>query len=159
MNPAIKQGPLFWDVAVQMKNGRWIRIQNNRALTAREVAEWVDLEAPAQPSEEELAARNHRADDYASSRAGAIAAARSGRGQRVRLLEQWVKAGDEGLIDEEAAIGAGLLLPGVCHWKRSGELRSLGHIEWDGSRRRKSTHGVLSRVSVVTESGLRAVSV
>jgi hypothetical protein len=157
MSSGIKRGPMKFDVAVRLPKGKWVRVQNDRVLTKQEVESWVELEVPL--TEEQLEARNQRAEDHESSVAGARAARRTGRNQRSRLLEAWIAAGPEGLIDEEAADKAGLLITGVCHWKRAGELRALGYIEWDGRRRRKSTHGVLSRISVVTERGMRALPV
>jgi hypothetical protein len=71
------------------------------------------------------------------------------------MLLQWRdahRAGENGLTDEEAAERAGLL--GSCSWKRAGECRAEGWIQWhpDGSVR-KGHARVNRKVSVITADG------
>lgn len=77
--------------------------------------------------------------------------------QRARLLRAFLK-GDT--TDDRAAIRAGLRVIDCCYWKRCGELRALGLIEWVHSVRGlrvrvPSTVGQLRGVSRLTPDGRR----
>ena len=52
---------------------------------------------------------------------------------RAKLLEMYVKAGNDGLTDDEAARDAGVL--DTCYWKRCHELRQQGLIVNTGRKR------------------------
>jgi hypothetical protein len=77
-----------------------------------------------------------------------------------KLLKVYRKFPSSGLTDAEAAKKAGLFeTPGVCWWKRSGELREAGLIEYvsgpSGQRiTRMGDFGVPVGISVVTPKGL-----
>lgn len=93
-----------------------------------------------------------RTGDYETSNEGAVKVATRAGAQKLELLKSFDVLGD--LTDEEAAISAGL--PHTCYWKRCGELRAAGLIEFTGDTR-VGVAGVRRRVSVITERGRSAV--
>ena len=72
-------------------------------------------------------------EDHDTSIEGAEDVAGRAPNQQQRLLDQWTKVAPGSLTDEEAADLAGL--ERSCYWKRCGELRRAGLIEYDGSTR------------------------
>lgn len=74
-----------------------------------------------------------RANDYATSKAGAVSVSFRAGSQKARLLDAYRRATD-GLTDEEAAAIAGLP-ERSCYWKRCNELRDAGLIETTGQER------------------------
>ena len=70
-----------------------------------------------------------RKDDYDTSKAGAANVQLRAGTQKTKLLEAFRQASPKSLTDEQAAILAGIPLTS-CYWKRCGELRDLGLIEW-----------------------------
>lgn len=91
-----------------------------------------------------------RRNDYNTSIAGAEYVTPKAPTQKIRLLRQFKRAGENGLTDEEAAYSAGLL--DSCFWKRCGELRKEGLIVYVDAVR-KGHAGIIRKVSVVTEEG------
>lgn len=71
----------------------------------------------------------HRANDYKTSKQAAADVSFRAGTQKAKLLLAFVSATP--LTDEQAAIEAGLSLRS-CFWKRCGELRELGLIEFTG---------------------------
>ena len=63
-----------------------------------------------------------------------IAISNSAPNLRIRLLKEYIKAGDQGLTDDEAAQSAGVL--DTCYWKRCNELRQEGLIVNTGRKRK-----------------------
>lgn len=100
--------------------------------------------------------RRTRTNDHTTSVEGAEAVAVRAPNQRARLLAEFLNAGDDGLTDEEAAAAAGLLAS--CHWKRAGELRQDGHIEFTGDVR-PGAAGINRKISRITERGRAALRV
>lgn len=70
---------------------------------------------------------------YSTSVESDVAMASSAPNLRLQLLEMYVKAGNDGLTDDEAARDAGLL--DTCYWKRCNELRQQGLIVNTGRKR------------------------
>lgn len=100
-----------------------------------------------------------RRDDYDTSASGAGDVSRRAPNQRMMLLQVWSSAGVKGLTDEEAAEAAGLLEINSCYWKRSGELRSSGYIEWHPRGfTRVGLAGTSRKVSLITEAGRALLS-
>jgi hypothetical protein len=97
---------------------------------------------------------NTRRDDYDTSIDGAASVKMRARSQRFKLLDVFASWHDAGCTDEEAASGAGLLRS--CYWKRCGELRALGLIEFTGQRA-KGDAGVNRLVSAITPKGREVV--
>jgi hypothetical protein len=93
-----------------------------------------------------------RTGDYETSNEGAIKVATRAGAQKLLLLTFFCQFGD--CTDEEAAAGVGLL--NSCYWKRCGELRAAGLIEFTGETRIGAA-GVRRRVSVITERGRSVV--
>jgi hypothetical protein len=116
-----------------------------------------DIEVPEfenEPEDEETRSR-HRRDDYDSSKEGAKAVKRWAAGHKNRLLIQF-DVNPDGLNDEEAAEKAGLL--DACYWKRCGELRKLGFIEYpEDEPMRKGRKRISRMISTITPSGHQAV--
>lgn len=52
---------------------------------------------------------------------------------RERIYAEYVRAGDRGLTDDEAALASGML--DTCYWKRCNELRQDGLIVDSGHKR------------------------
>lgn len=100
-----------------------------------------------------------RADDHATSEAGARSVAVRAPNQRLRLLAAYPAAGEEGLTAEEAAYAAKVKIRS-CWWKRVSELAQDRCIEElvVGGRTvtRKGDAGVDRNVYVITNVG-RAV--
>lgn len=94
-----------------------------------------------------------RTGDYETSNEGAVKVATRAGAQKLELLKSFNEF-PKGLTDEEAAIVA--LLRHTCYWKRAGELRAAGLIEYTGETR-VGAAGVRRRVSVITERGRSAV--
>jgi len=92
----------------------------------------------------------HRNPDHESSVDGARAAGGTSKRFRDQLLLEYSYVPGTGWTDQEAGRAAGLL--DTCYWKRTGELRALGLIEWTGERRKAPT-GVARKVSRITEAG------
>lgn len=87
-----------------------------------------------------------------SEKAAEVASYRS-KSQKSMLLVEYVRCGDGGLTDEEAAERAGLLQrPRCCWWHRCGDLVEDGMIEPIEEVRILST-GMEGRVCVPTEQG------
>lgn len=105
--------------------------------------------------EDELIGTRHRGSDHTTSVQGAEDVSKRAPTQRIRLLVEFEQAGIIGLTDEEAGELAGLAMS--CYWKRCGELRRDGLIEFipetEQGAYRKGTAGVARRVSVITTAG------
>lgn len=96
-----------------------------------------------------------RADNPATSRAGAQHMAVRAGSQRHLLLERYAA---DSMTDEEAGHQSGLAnLPRCCYWKRCSELRAAGYIETTGMVRLSSA-GVPQQVCQITEVGRRALA-
>jgi hypothetical protein len=98
-----------------------------------------------------------RRDDHSTSIAGADDIAKRAGGQKAILLSAFADAGSDGLNDEQAAERAGVNMRS-CWWKRCGELRDLGLIQFlfdaQGNEiTRVATSGVARKVSVITPLG------
>jgi hypothetical protein len=98
--------------------------------------------------------------DVATARAGADSVAYRAGSQKALLLAKYRAAAslpdNSGLTDEEAAKRAGL--ENTCYWKRCGELREDGLIEWvlDNTgeiRTRLGWSGVDRGICRITEAG------
>lgn len=102
--------------------------------------------------------RLHRADDWASSIAGAEAVATRAPTQKLRLLVEYRAAGAKGLTDEEAADAAGLNNGVTCWWHRATDLRQDGLI-WphEPAEYRKGKAGVDRIVCAITDEGRAAL--
>jgi hypothetical protein len=96
-----------------------------------------------------------RRGDYATSKAGARAVSFRAGTQKALLLRAFADAGPSGLSDDEAAQNAGLS-PTSCYWKRCGELRAVGLIQFTGEERQGSA-GVDRMVSTITAAGETAL--
>lgn len=98
-----------------------------------------------------------RNTDPTTSHQAADSVRRRARSQRDILLEAYIAAPDEGLIDEEAAQLAEVKMRS-CWWKRCSELRELGFTERifeDGEPVvRRSSLGENCGVSRITEAGV-----
>lgn len=99
-----------------------------------------------------------RHDDYSTSIAGAADVAKRAGGQKAQLLAAFAQAGPEGLNDEEAAERADLPIRS-CWWKRCGELRDMGLIQFltdaDGNEiTRVASSGLARKVSIITPLGI-----
>jgi hypothetical protein len=88
----------------------------------------------------------HHTGDHDTSIEGARAVNSRATSQRAVLLQEFAAAGPPGLTDEEAALAAGLT--GSCYWKRCGELRRRGLIEFTDESR-VGDAGVRRKVSRV----------
>jgi hypothetical protein len=98
-----------------------------------------------------------RAEDYAVFESGGRPIGVRAPNQKIQLLLQFQQAGADGLTDEEAGRAAGLMH--ANYWHRCTDLRSEGWIEWHPAGAvRKGTARVRQRVSVITESGLAALT-
>lgn len=93
---------------------------------------------------------NTRNNDYATSIEGAEKVTERAPNQRKYLLAAYWYADEKGLTDEEAAENSGLL--DCCYWKRCGELRADGYIEFT-DRVRPGAAGTNRKVSVITVRG------
>jgi hypothetical protein len=93
---------------------------------------------------------NTRNNDYATSIEGAEQVTERAPNQRRRLLAAYYYADEMGLTDEEAANHCGLL--DACYWKRCGELRTDGYIEFTDAVR-PGAAGTNRKVSVITVRG------
>lgn len=91
-----------------------------------------------------------RTGDYATSVEGAASVAARAPSQRMQLLSAFYYAGWGGLTDEQAAEFCNLLHS--CYWKRCGELRSDGLIEFTDYVR-VGYSGTARKVSVITKRG------
>ena len=92
-----------------------------------------------------------RKGDYETSKAGAKDVQPRAGSQKAKLLEAFRQAHPKSLTDEQAAILAGVPMMS-CYWKRCGELRDLGLIEWvmlpDGSHEtRDGSQGTMRNTS------------
>jgi hypothetical protein len=96
---------------------------------------------------------NTRTGDYATSVEGAANVATRAPNQRTRLLWAYFYAAEAGLTDEQAAQFCGLL--NSCYWKRCGELRRDGYIQFV-PRVRPGASGTNRNVSVITTRGRSA---
>lgn len=94
-----------------------------------------------------------RTGDYETSNEGAVKVATRAGAQKLELLKSFA-INPHGLTDEQAADIA--KLNKTCYWKRCGELRAAGLIEFTGDTR-VGVAGVRRRVSVITELGRSAV--
>lgn len=92
---------------------------------------------------------NTRRFDYDSSVAGERKVEESSHTVRRKLRAAYQRAGTAGLTDEQAAFNAGVL--DTCYWKRCGELRHDGVIEWSGHSR-KGLSGVQRKISVIADT-------
>ena len=91
-----------------------------------------------------------RANDGATSKAGAKSLRVRAGSQRALLLSQYW---EDSLTDEEAGHASGLaILPKCCYWKRCSELRQAGYIATTGVMRRSSA-GVDQHVCAITQAG------
>lgn len=102
-----------------------------------------------------------RTDPGTSHNAGRINRGSRQSHQRM-MLEAFAGAGTSGFTDHEAAVRAGIAVPGVCWWHRASDLRALGLIAWrtnaDGSRLAvRGINGVSVGTSVITEAGRDAL--
>lgn len=97
-----------------------------------------------------------RTGDYETSNEGAADVASRADAQKLHLLKIFALGGNSkwGLTDEEAAFRADLQQS--CYWKRCGELRAAGLIEFTGEHR-VGAAGVRRRVSIITERGRSVV--
>lgn len=86
-----------------------------------------------------------RTPDYDASHEGAAKAGLTKKNIQAKLLVVWYRAGEKGLTDEECAEAAALT--DACYWKRAGELRAQGKIQYNGEKR-KGRKGVSQKVSV-----------
>ena len=77
-----------------------------------------------------------RRGDWETSKEGAHDVYQRAPSQSLRLLRQYLDV-EEGLTDDQAAQRADLNKPGICYWKRCGELRDdklithlviMGHV-------------------------------
>jgi hypothetical protein len=94
-----------------------------------------------------------RTGDYETSNEGAIKVATRAGAQKMELLKCFA-INPHGLTDEQAADSAKLIR--TCYWKRCGELRAAGLIEFTGDTR-VGIAGVRRRVSIITERGRSVV--
>ena len=92
-----------------------------------------------------------RSNDYSTSIEGARAVSMRAGSQKARLLAAFDMYEASGLTDEEAAVQSGVT---GCFWKRCGELRALGMIEFNGQKRIGEA-GVQRLVSVITPYGIK----
>lgn len=100
-----------------------------------------------------------RTNDYATSVEGAVQVEGRAPNQRWRLLHEYFRDDEyngNGLTDEQAAEYAGLLAS--CYWKRCGELRADGLIEFTGDTR-PGAAGTSRNISRITERGWTALRV
>lgn len=91
-----------------------------------------------------------RTDDYSTSVDGAESVKMRATSQQWKLLVVFASWGHLGCTDEAAASGAHLTRS--CYWKRCGELRQMGLIEFTGEKV-KGEAGVPRLVSAITEKG------
>lgn len=96
--------------------------------------------------------KRHRKDDWSTSVEGAKSVALRAGTQKRRLLEAYAEGAT--LTDEEAAERAELTH--TCYWKRCGELRDLGYIEFTGETRTGGA-GVQRIVCSITPNGRLAL--
>lgn len=96
-----------------------------------------------------LVRKRARASDPSTSRAAARDVSFRAGSQKAKLLGAFAEGE---YTDEEAAVRAGLSLRS-CFWKRCGELRDAGLIEFTGQTRRGSA-GSACGVSRITEQGM-----
>jgi hypothetical protein len=85
-----------------------------------------------------------RTPDYDTSHEGAQKASESKENIQRKLLAGFYGAGEKGFTDEECAEATELT--DTCFWKRCGELRAKGYIEFTGEKR-KGRKGVNCKVS------------
>jgi len=95
-----------------------------------------------------------RANDPATSKAGAKESVMSARSHRYKLLVCY-QAAD--LTDSEAGQASGLAQTGSGYWKRCSELRQAGYIEDLGKVRTVHT-GMQQRVCSITQAGREILS-
>ena len=103
-------------------------------------------------------ARRVRHDDHTTSRSGAASVSRRAGGQKAKLLAAFASAAYDGLTDEQAAERAGIDFRS-CFWKRCGELRDHGLIQFatDAAGHeltRTASSGIPRKVSIITPLGL-----
>lgn len=104
---------------------------------------------------------NRRHPDYETSVQGAYVSRAAKESQALRLLSAWGTAGTEGFTYAEAVEVAGIPDGEGCPWKRAGELRERGLLEWlrdeDGKivkRRNERYRAMVNQgVSVITLAG------
>jgi hypothetical protein len=97
-----------------------------------------------------------RKNDYDTSNQGAADVSFRAKSQKCKLLFAFAKEAcrkNKGLTDEEASNAAGLP-ERCCFWKRCGELRDLGLIEFT-SEMRMGGLGSQCGVSKITLEGMR----
>lgn len=98
-----------------------------------------------------------RTQDYTSSIEGSRSVAYRAGTQKARLLKAFGELGDA--TDEEAAKRAGISLLS-CYWKRCGELRADGLIEWvyahNDHAQRRGNAGTFRNLSRITAPGVDA---
>jgi hypothetical protein len=105
--------------------------------------------------------RNRRHPDYETSVEGAYVSREAKKSQQRRLLTVYAGAGPDGLTCAEAIAWAGIPDGQGCPWKRVGELRQQGLLEWlrdDDGRivKRPNDHyakTVNQGVSIITATG------
>ena len=108
--------------------------------------------------EARLVPKRVRRTDPATSAEGAKAVSVRAGSQKAKLLRAYAEADTDGvaLTDEDAAARAELPVRS-CFWKRCGELREAGLIEFTGETRMASA-GVNRNLSRITEAGRAALS-
>lgn len=89
-----------------------------------------------------------RNPDHDTSHEGAAKASETKETVQRKLLAAFHGAGAKGFSDEEAAEAAGLT--DTCYWKRCGELRKAGSIQYTGEKR-QGRKGVSRKVSAFVE--------
>lgn len=114
-----------------------------------------DFDDPA--VEASLVPKRVRRSDPATSAEGAKAVSIRAGSQKAKLLRAFADADADGvtLTDEDAAARAELPVRS-CFWKRCGELREAGLIEFTGDTRMASA-GVNRNLSRITEAGREAL--
>lgn len=95
--------------------------------------------------------QRYRNGDHAASEAGAADVSFRASSQKAKLLLVFRQTSE--LTDEEAAEAAGLNMRS-CFWKRCGELRALGLIEFTGGTKVGSA-GSSAGLSELTAAGWR----
>lgn len=93
-----------------------------------------------------------RRGDPATSKAGARSVAFRAGSQKARLLVAFASS-PVPICDADAARYADLLKPGICYWKRCGELREDGLLERTGEEVESSVTGEQVPTSRLTEKG------
>ena len=95
-----------------------------------------------------------RAGDHSSSRKGAASVRMRAGSQKALLLLAHLRRYPGSLSDVDAAVNAGLYHDRqTCWWKRCGELREAGLIEFTGEEVKSATTGETVKTSRLTEAG------